>query len=287
VSDFLCRAVTGQGFSKRELYTDDSDIIYSFQRPIGLNGINTVPQKPDLLDRSITYPLERIPKEERKTEEEIEETFEEMRPYLLGEIFDVISKAIELKEDIELEWKPRMADFAEWGEAIAQAMGYSEYEFMRFYQENIESSNVEAIQTHIIGKAVIQLMDGRTEWKGTPSETLEKLEEIAEQENINTNQKKWPGGPQWVKRRLNEVKANLEESGLDVSYPREGDSGQRKIHLEWNNDVSAVSDDSEDDSTDDTDSNQRKEERGVRHAILQELEGGEIFEPKAGKVKEL
>ena len=32
ISDALCRAVTGSGFSKRQLYTDDDDIIYNFQK---------------------------------------------------------------------------------------------------------------------------------------------------------------------------------------------------------------------------------------------------------------
>ena len=42
ISDQLCRAVTGSGFSKRELYTDDDDIIYNFKRCIGLNSyVNT------------------------------------------------------------------------------------------------------------------------------------------------------------------------------------------------------------------------------------------------------
>ena len=31
ISDQICRAVTGSGFSKRELYSDDSDIIYNFK----------------------------------------------------------------------------------------------------------------------------------------------------------------------------------------------------------------------------------------------------------------
>lgn len=32
ISDTMCRAATGGGFSKRELYTDDSDVIYNFKR---------------------------------------------------------------------------------------------------------------------------------------------------------------------------------------------------------------------------------------------------------------
>jgi hypothetical protein len=48
ISDQLCRAVTGSGFSKRELYSDDEDIIYSFKRCIGFNGINLGATKADL-----------------------------------------------------------------------------------------------------------------------------------------------------------------------------------------------------------------------------------------------
>ena len=31
ISDALCKAITGDGFSKRELYTDEDDIIFRFQ----------------------------------------------------------------------------------------------------------------------------------------------------------------------------------------------------------------------------------------------------------------
>ncbi len=64
LSDLLCRAVTGEGFSKRELYTDDEDIIYSYRRVISINGINVVATRPDLLDRTILIGLSRIPRDD-------------------------------------------------------------------------------------------------------------------------------------------------------------------------------------------------------------------------------
>ena len=66
ISDTLCRAVTGSGFSKRQLYTDDDDIIYHFRRCIGFNGVNLGATKADLLDRAIIILLERIPKEKKE-----------------------------------------------------------------------------------------------------------------------------------------------------------------------------------------------------------------------------
>ena len=65
VSDQLCRAVTGGGFSKRELYSDDNDIIYNFRRCIGFNGVNLAATKADLLDRGLIMQLERIPEDKR------------------------------------------------------------------------------------------------------------------------------------------------------------------------------------------------------------------------------
>jgi hypothetical protein len=134
-------------------------------------------------------------------------------------------------------------------------MGYNDLEFLRAYLESIEDANAEAIESHIIGEAILDLMKDNAKWHETPSKTLEKLNEIAEERNINTNQKKWPGGPQWVKRRLEEVKANLQEQGLEISYPREGQAGSRMIHIEWDqNGVSGDSTVSDSDTTDDADS---------------------------------
>ena len=60
MSDAMCRCVTGEGFSKRELFSDDEDILYSFRRCLGFNGINLIANKPDLLDRALIFSLERI-----------------------------------------------------------------------------------------------------------------------------------------------------------------------------------------------------------------------------------
>jgi hypothetical protein len=89
-SDQIFRAVIGSGFSKRELYSDDSDIIYNFKRCLGFNGINLAATKADLLDRGIIIQLERILKDDRRKEEEILNSLELMKPQLLGYIFDVL-----------------------------------------------------------------------------------------------------------------------------------------------------------------------------------------------------
>jgi len=146
VSDTFCRAVTGEGFTKRELYSDDSDFIYEFRRCVGLNGINVAVHQSDLFDRAILVGLEAIPKERRRPEDELWAEFEAMRPALVGAVFDVLSRALALRPNIRLSGPPRMADFALWGCAIAEALGYPQQEFLAAYDQNAEARNDEVLQ---------------------------------------------------------------------------------------------------------------------------------------------
>ena len=62
----MCKAVTGIGHTKRELYTNDNDIIYEHRRCLGLNGINVALTEADALDRSIFIELEDIDENREK-----------------------------------------------------------------------------------------------------------------------------------------------------------------------------------------------------------------------------
>ena len=53
LSDALCRIASGAGFGTRELYTDQEEVVFSGARPIILNGIEEVVERPDLAERSI------------------------------------------------------------------------------------------------------------------------------------------------------------------------------------------------------------------------------------------
>ena len=57
LSDGLCRLATGGGFSTRELYTDTDEVILDVTRPVILNGIDHLAERPDLADRAIILNL--------------------------------------------------------------------------------------------------------------------------------------------------------------------------------------------------------------------------------------
>jgi len=137
MSDTLCRAATGGGFTKRELYTDDSDIIYSFKRCVGLNSINIAAQRGDLLDRALLVGLKNIPKSKRRTEKKLLAEFESCKAEILGGFLDTLVKAIQLYPSVNPEELFRMADFTKWGCAIAIALGRTQQDFIKAYEAKV------------------------------------------------------------------------------------------------------------------------------------------------------
>jgi len=233
-SDEVCKAITGIGSSKRRLYTDDEDVIYSYKRLLIINGINNILTEPDALDRSLLKEFERIPDEERKEESKVEAEFEEIKSQLLGYIFDTLVKSLQIKRTLELHNLPRMADFAIWGEAIARAMGYKPMEFIQAYYRNIGRQNVEAIESNPLAQAVDRFVDSWykegevTFWNGSTKEALEQLNRIAQVHKIDTTNRVWPKAANSLTRRLRPILSNLREGlGINVIISRQttGDDG--------------------------------------------------------------
>lgn len=217
MSDIICKAITGSGFPKRELYSDDEDIIYTFKRCIGINGINLVSTRPDLLERSLLIELDRIPDTERKQERELLENFENDLPLILGGVFDTLAKALRIKPSIKLNSTPRMADFAVWGCAIAEALGYAKEEFLTAYEENISKQNQVVLNEQVIAEALMSFMESREEWRGTASDLLRELTIHATSHQVDTFEKYWPKASNTLMRRLNELKVNLRQVGISIT----------------------------------------------------------------------
>ena len=236
-SDVLCRAVTGEGFSKRVLFSDDDDMLYKYRRCLGLNGINIPAQKSDLLDRSILLELERIPKSLRRDEERLYQDFDADKQEIVGGIFDVLVKAMIIVPSVKPVELPRMADYAIWGEAISQAIGYDNGSFLDVYNKNLSRQNAAALEAHIIGAPLLNLLDDRREvkspdtivWEGTATELLEELETRAQRLRINTREAAWPKAPNALTRSLGDIKANLLEEGYQVVKDKLGKKRTRTI----------------------------------------------------------
>lgn len=225
VSDRFCRAVTGDGDTRRKLYTDDDTFNREYQRCIALNGINVCAEEPDLLDRCLLLELERIPKNRRRREREFWKTFEGAIPRILHGVFQTLSKAITLYDSINPPGgHNRMADFEHWGCAIAEALGFTTEEFVAAYERNMGVQTQVAIDESDVAQAIQALMEREEgcRWEGTASELLATLTDIATEEKINTKGPSWPSRANALSKSIRSVLSNLRDVGIQVAFIRDG-----------------------------------------------------------------
>jgi hypothetical protein len=218
-SDQLCRAVTGSGFVKRSLYTNDEDVIYNMKRAVGYNGISISAHKADLLDRLLNLKLKHIDKRKRKKLKQLQKEFERILPYLLGFIFDLLVKILGRLGEVKLEELPRMADFAEMGELISRCLEYSEGKFIEAYSRNIAQTNEEVVNSNLVATAIILVLDKQMTLAGKAGELLAQFNDLASKNaeigNLVRN-RWWPKTPRGFSNRITEIEPNLKEVGIII-----------------------------------------------------------------------
>lgn len=239
-SDALCRACTGEGFSKRALYTNDDDVIFDYQRCVAPNGVNIVASKADLLDRSILFWFERIPMDRRKTVDILRMSFEQVKSEILAGIFTILARAMAIKPTIRLDQLPRMADFMIWGCAISEALGDGWKAFYEAYNANIQSQNKEAIEASPVGELILKFMEDKPSWGGRAADLLNELEGVAGLLRINIKDKGFPKASNTLTRRLNDIKPNLLDEGI-LFEVRKGEKCNTLFFLKITKNTSSIS----------------------------------------------
>ena len=224
-SDFLCRGVTGEGDMKRSLYTNDDEFIRAYRRCFVLNGIGTSLWRPDLLDRAIIFEIPILQK--TRSEKELEEKWQRELPGILGGFFTAISKAMGLVDKVTGHEKFRMADFAQWGAALAEAMGYSRNEFFNKYQESVDRKWQETAEDSTFAKKLVDLIDKKGGfWECSASELLEELKP-------DDSNSKAPKNARWLSTELIRIAPVMRNIGIDImkKEKREAGTGRRVFVL--------------------------------------------------------
>lgn len=218
ISDELSRLITGGWCSKRELFTTNDDHLVHVRNPCIINGINIAATAPDLLERSIIIGLERVETQERREESKLFTAFEEVRPRIVGAIFDTIAKTLSIYPTVQIVALPRMADFAVWGEAIAQAFGYEQGTFLSTYQRNIAKQTDEVIANDSTADAVVRLLDSAPTWTGTATQLLQALQALFSEQELRGAE--LPKSASALSRKLNTLKTVLAEAGVQVEIEK-------------------------------------------------------------------
>jgi hypothetical protein len=219
LSDAFCRLATGSGLATRELYSDDGETLFDGKRPIILNGIETAPDRNDLMDRSIFVNLPRIDDKNRQTEKALWKAFEEARPRILGAVLDIVVEGLKNMDTTTLEAPTRMADFATFIVACEGAMPWKKGTFMRVYSQNRSNATEDSLETDIVAGAIRKLMSDRDEWLGTTPKLLTELTKLEDEKT--TKSKLWPATTKAIVGRIRRSTPALREDGIDIGFTRE------------------------------------------------------------------
>ena len=228
ISDTLCRLATGGGFATRQLYSDQDEALFDATRPIILNGIEDIVERPDLADRSIFVKLENIAEDKRKPELAFWAEFERAHPRILGALLDGVVHGLRQLPDVRLDRTPRMADFAVWATACETAF-WDTGAFATAYGENLDEAVATVIEADLVAAAVQTFMAARTQWSGTSSDLLGALKILVGE--AQTKLKEWPPTPRSLSGKLRRAAATLRGVGIEITFVREGHARARTITL--------------------------------------------------------
>lgn len=213
LSDALCRAVTGDGFVKRRLYSDNALVVLSYRRVVILNGIDLGGLRGDLADRLLAVELERIRPEDRLDDADAQQAFEDAWPAAFGALLDLVSDVLGILPEIRVERPPRMADFARVVAAVDKLRGTTALDTYRALVTRVQADVVDADP---VARAVRDLVDKRAEaWQGSAGELLTQI-------TPERPPRGWPETPQGMAAALRRAAPPLRAAGVNVTYLGKG-----------------------------------------------------------------
>ena len=149
----------------------------------------------------------------RKDEETFWREFEQARPRILGALLDAVSCGLQRLPDVQLERKPRMADFAKWGAAVEPACPWPEARSLSVREEPAG----RAVDAILDGDPVADVVRAIAPWSGTATELLAELDNRAP-DNI-TKRRDWYSRPRQVSDALRRLAQDSGRLGSRWTLP--------------------------------------------------------------------
>lgn len=218
--DALCTLATGGGFAARTLYTNTEETVIEVQRPVMLNGIATLATRQDLVDRTVR--LELPPVQVRRLAGELAAEFEQQHAAIVGGLLDLFVKTLAKLPTVTVDYPPRMADFAQLGEAMMQAEGSEPGAFLELYRANRERSVLLALESSPVAMA---LEAYTANWPVNRSATYAMGDWLEELETYRPNSDAWPKAAKGLGDALRRAEPGLRVLGIEVHFGNRSNVG--------------------------------------------------------------
>ncbi len=226
LSDAICRAVTGDGSVRRQLYTGKNLTVDSFRRVVILNGIDAGALRGDLGQRLVPIELERIPDSHRRSERLLRQQFDQALPRLFGALLDLLAQVLawQVEHPEPTHGGARMADFAELVAAVDAVRGTDATAAYRDAQGSISAQVVESDPVTAAVVRFAQAKAAKAPWRGNAEELLRQLD------RPDQWLRSWPVTGQALAARIRRSLPALRDVGVLIEFRRS--KARRSITVE-------------------------------------------------------
>lgn len=221
MSDAFCTLSTGGGFGTRKLYSDDSLQFLDMCRPYVMNGINGVGDRPDIFDRSIAVRLKSMPEGQRKTEQQMQKVFDELRPRLLHKLYELVSCALRNIDAIEAPTTIRMADATKWITAAEPATGLPPGTLLKV----LEGSQQELIGERMTDNPIAVYLHDLVE-SGPQFFRVGDLFELMKADDRVRYDRSFPSTSMYFSQLLERMRIPLEKVGIIIRFEKKSRDGR-------------------------------------------------------------
>jgi hypothetical protein len=225
ISDALCRLTHGAGFATRTLYENTEETIIDAKRPVLMNSIGDIIDRPDLADRVLLLELPPLDGP-RRTEAQIEADFQKKGPKIMGAILDLMVQVLRELPDVGYDGLPRMADFARVGIAVERVLQYPAGSFLAAYMRHREDLAANVLD-HPVVAALFKILEDSSPsgWTGTFKELKVDLEKIAS--DADKYSPNWPKTAKKLGNDLRSMTPTLKTQGLSISFDGHSEKGSK------------------------------------------------------------
>lgn len=212
-SDAMCKAVTGDGWVRRTLYTNGDVSVLSFRRVIALTSIDAGALRGDLGERLVLVDLEQIAPVSRRTERELEKAYQAARPAIMGALLDLLAGVLARLESIALPMLPRMADFARVLAAMDATIGTNS---LSLYADQGKRIAADVLDADPVGEAIVAWARKQGDWSGSAKSLLNSI-------RPETAGREWPKSGRGLAAQLKRLTPALEVQSVQVTAPNRND----------------------------------------------------------------
>ena len=237
LSDALCRAVTGDSYVTRTLYSNRGRTIFHYRKPILINTIDAGALRADLVERSMPLDLKRIPREDRRTERAvigddpevnpgILDQLDRDHPFILAAILDLVCAVFRNASSTTVADLPRMADFGKILAVLDKSQGWK---IAEMFSDLVDAETGDLIENDVFVSQLAEYIEKHLaeheEWSGTSKEIRDKL--TSQLPDADHPPKDWPPDATRAGGKIKRLAPSLRVRGIEADQRREGKKSAR------------------------------------------------------------